>query len=74
MARKRMFVEVRGKNHRWSFDTTADTKYLPEWHADGLEIHVIENSIPAWLPAWVPAQAWCFAQDLFNFRNPWRKD
>lgn len=73
MAKKLMFVEVRGNRSRWSFQFVGDPQYLEDWRADGLEVYVIENSIPEWLPTelWRP---WCVLQDLFNFRNPWRRE
>ena len=74
MSKKLMFIEVRGNHKRWSFSFIGDTKYLTDWRSDGLEVNVIENSIPAW---WVeiglPAGWYCFWQDLFNVKNPWRK-
>jgi hypothetical protein len=71
-AKKLMRVTVRGDRHTWSFRTYQDPRNLAEWRADGLEIVEIENSVPMWLPAGL-TRAWCFAQDVFNFRNPWRK-
>jgi hypothetical protein len=70
MAKKLMFVEVRGENSTWAFSFYGDPQYLPDWHGDGLKVEVIENTIPAWLPAWLPLRLWCGLQDIFNFRNP----
>ena len=71
MAKKLMRVTVRGARHKWSFRTYADPKYLSEWHADGVDIVELANTVPMWLPAGL-TRAWCFAQDVFNFLNPWR--
>ena len=73
MARKLMFITARGKRSQWCFDVNADPKYLTEWQADGLEIYVVENSIPMWVAEAGMTRAWCFLQDVFNFRNPWRR-
>lgn len=70
---KRMMIEVRGKSKSWLFHFDGDTSHLDEWRSDGLEINVIENSIPAWIVQLGVARVWCFLQDLFNFKNPWRK-
>jgi len=70
---KRMFVTVRGKRHEWSFKFDGDPAHIAEWQADGLEVYILENSIPAWVADLGMARQWCFVQDLFNFRNPWRK-
>jgi hypothetical protein len=72
MAKKLMRVTVRGHKHTWSFRTYQDPSNLAEWRADGLEIVEVENSVPMRLPAGL-TRAWCFAQDVFNFRNPWGK-
>lgn len=72
MSRKLMTLEVRGKDHRWCFDVYADPQYLAEWQADGVQIFLVENTIPAWMPAWA-LRPWCVLQDLFNFKNPWSK-
>lgn len=71
MSKKLMFVVVRGKRSQWMFEFYGDPQYLDEWRADGLDVNIIENTIPNWLPiGW--ERAWCIAQDLFNFRNPFR--
>jgi hypothetical protein len=72
MASKLMMVEVRGKEKRWLFKFYGDTAYLADWRGDGLDVEVIENSIPAWVAGLGMARAWCFVQDIFNFKNPFR--
>lgn len=73
MAKKLAIIEVRGERSRWVFDTYVDPQYLAAWRADGLTIYLIENTIPEWVADLGLAGPWCFLQDLFNFRNPWRK-
>lgn len=73
MRERRMSIEVCGQSKKWCFEVYADPRYLDDWRADGLVIHVIENTVPTWLPSSIKVRWWCFAQDLFNFRNPWRK-
>lgn len=73
MANKLLILSVRGKGHSWSFEFYGDPKYLPEWRADGLEIDEVCNTIPLWVADLGLVRSWCFLQDLFNFRNPWRK-
>lgn len=72
MAKKLMSVDVRGKDHSWSFNFYGDPKYLDEWLADGLDIKTIENIIPEWIVDMGLTRLWCFFQDLFNFKNPFR--
>ncbi len=69
---KLMSVEVRGREKKWCFSFYGDPAYLEVWRSDGLEVHVIENTIPAWVASLGMARAWCFMQDLFNFKNPLR--
>lgn len=69
---KRMAIEVSGSERRWLFTFDGDPKHLDEWRADGLEIIVIENTVPAWVATIGLAGPWCFLQDIFNFRNPFK--
>lgn len=34
-------VHIKGKQHTWSFPFRGDPKHIPEWEADGLEVHVL---------------------------------
>jgi hypothetical protein len=72
MAKEMLIVTVRGKKNSWTFPTYGDTKYLQEWREDGLEIFVLENTVPSWVAVLGMARPWCFFQDIFNFRNPFR--
>lgn len=72
MSKKLMMITVRGDSHRWCFQFYGDLEYLQEWIDDGLDIVMIENAIPDWVVSFGLARAWCFAQDVFNFRNPFR--
>ncbi len=67
-----LIIAVQGKEHLWQFPTYGDPKYLDEWRADGLDVHVVEYTIPAWVAVLGMARPWCFVQDIFNFRNPFR--
>lgn len=66
-----MVIEVRGKNCQWSFHTKADPKYLPEWEADGLQIFILENSIPEWAVDLGLTRIWCRVQDVWKFLRFW---
>lgn len=72
MAKKMMFVTVRGKQREWHIPFRGDTKYLQEWRDDGLEVYVIENSVPAWIVDIGLLHPYLFLQDAFNFRWPFR--
>lgn len=71
MSAKRLMITVRGDRSKWSFQFMGDPQYIEEWRADGLEVHEVCNVIPEWAASLGLARAWCFAQDVFNFKNPW---
>lgn len=70
---KRMSVVVRGKLGEYVFPFSGDPRHLEAWRADGLEVYVIENTVPEWVQILGMVRPWCFLQDLFNFKNPWGK-
>ena len=72
MSKKLMSVAVRGNNKEWSFNFYGDPKYLDGWRTDGLIVDEIENVIPAWVVNAGLIRPWCFFQDLFNFKNPFK--
>lgn len=72
MSKKLMSVTVKGENKIWSFNIHEDPQFLIEWRADGLDIVEIENTIPEWVPGGF-VNAWCFLQDIFNFKNPFKR-
>lgn len=70
MSRKLMAITVRGDAYEWSFLFYGDPAHMDDWLADGLDVALVANVIPAWLPSWA-VRPWCFVQDVFNFKNPW---
>ena len=71
MSQKLMSITVLGSRKTWSFNFYGDPKYLKEWRDDGLEIGEVQNVIPVWIVNIGLTRAWCFFQDVFNFKNPW---
>lgn len=72
MANKLLSVTVKGKNHTWSFNFYGDPKHVAKWRDDGLEIDVIFNVIPVWVKDLGLTKVWCFFQDIFHFKNPFK--
>lgn len=72
MNKKLMSIQVTGVDHKWCFEFYADPKYLHDWEKDGLDIVVLENTIPVWTTNIGLTKVWCFMQDLFNFKNPFK--
>lgn len=73
MAKKLLSVRVPGINGTWDIPFYDDPKHIPAWRADGLDVIEVANIVPAWIADLGLTRVWCFAQDLFNFKNPWRQ-
>ena len=71
MSKKLLIIAVRGNQKTWGFNFYGDPKYLKAWRMDGLEIGEVQNVIPVWIVNIGLTRAWCFFQDVFNFKNPW---
>lgn len=73
MAKKLMSVTVKGRQHEWNFQFYGEEKSLKEWAADDVEVAVVENTIPVWVADLGLTRLWCFCQDVFNFKNPFKE-
>lgn len=71
MTHKLLSLHVKGRHKSWIFEFMGDPKHIPEWEADGLEVWEVCNVVPLWVARLGLTRAWCFAQDIFNFKNPW---
>lgn len=65
-------VHIRGNQHLWIFHVDAPPEHVADWRADGLEVDELYNSIPFWAQQAGLTLLWCFVQDIFHFRNPFR--
>jgi hypothetical protein len=72
VTKKLYSITIRGNEHTWSFDVMVDPRFVEEWRADGIEIDEICNVIPEWIADLGITRLWCFVQDLFHFRNPFK--
>ena len=72
MSDKLMFIEVQGTHKKWCFHFYGDPKHIKVWSDDGLQVNIIENTIPAWVADLGLTRPWCILQDVFNLKNPWR--
>jgi hypothetical protein len=70
--KKLIAIEVKGIRKRWSFSFYADPKHVDDWRIDGLNVTLIENTIPIWVVDYKLIRPWCFMQDILNFKNPFR--
>lgn len=66
-----MIVEVRGREKQWSYTTKADPRYLKEWQDDGVQIFILENTIPEWVVNLGLTHIWCWVQDAWKVLRLW---
>jgi hypothetical protein len=73
-AKKRYALTVRGDRSTWSFEILARPQHVEDWRRDGLEVDELLNVIPAWAVDLGLTRIWCFVQDVFHFKNPFRNE
>jgi hypothetical protein len=71
--KKLLSIKVNGNNRRWAFTFYGDPAYLEQWRADGLEIDIVENTIPKWINDLNLTRPWIFLQDIWNLKFLKRK-
>lgn len=65
-------IDIRGKSSEWGVSWFASQDQIDAMREDGIEVMVIENSMPAWVADAGLAGLWCFCQDIWNLKNPFR--
>lgn len=69
----RYSLRLRGDRHEWNVRVYARSEWVEAWRNDGLVVDEVLNVIPEWWVDWgLPVDVWCFFEDLFNLRNPYR--
>lgn len=68
----RATIHVNGKTSLWGVDWHASQEQIDAMRADGVEVFILENVIPSWVVDSGLTRTWCFFQDIWNFKNPWR--
>ena len=66
-------TSIRGKTGEWCVIWHCTQEQIDAMNADGIDVGVVYNSFPEWIAVCGLAPVWCFAQDVFNFRNPFHK-
>lgn len=72
MTAKLVSTRILGLYKTWDIVFEASPEYLAALRADGLEVYEVLNTIPVWIARLGLVRPWCFLQDLFNFKNPWK--
>ena len=68
----RALLHVQGKHSSWVVISDMSDKQIESMRADGIEVGIVENSIPAWAVEAGMLRPWIFVQDVWSFRNPFR--
>lgn len=69
----RCIVDVRGQRSEWGIPADLSREAIESMREDGVNIIVPENTIPAWIVDIGMIRPWCFLQDVWSFKNPWRR-
>lgn len=69
--KRRMEIEVRGREHSWGFIFEGDPAHLETWRADGLEVSEVLYIIPLWVVKLRLTPLWCRAQDAWQWLRLW---
>ena len=77
MIKQLYLININGREHQWGLPVMATKDDVADWRADGLSVDgPVCYTIPEEVVdcgSWA-VKLWFLATDLFNFRNPWRKD
>ena len=65
-------IEVPGKHSMWRVAWQASQEQIDAMREDGIDVGVVENIIPEWVVDLGLLRFWCFWQDVWNFKNPWK--
>jgi len=65
-------LSVRGKASEWGLTLPMKWDQITAMREDGIDVGILENTVPAWAVNIGLLKPWCLFQDLFNFKNPFR--
>lgn len=63
---------MRGQKHEWDVQAEMSNEQIADLRAVGHEIGIVENIVPVPVAEAGGTRVWCFMQDLWNFKNPFR--
>ena len=69
--KRTMFIEVRGKQHTWSFSFEGDPTHIADWRADGLEVNEVAGTVPFAVAGTPLTKPWLAAQRLWQWLRVW---
>ena len=70
--KQRMCVNVVTKiGRKFGFPFEGDPQYLEDWRAEGLDIDIVENTIPVWAVSFGLLRPWIAMQDAWRWLRLW---
>ena len=70
--KQRVELVMRGNSSEWAVSCDMSSAQIDAMVADGIEIGIVHHSVPMWAVDIGLLRPWCFVQDVFNFRNPFK--
>jgi hypothetical protein len=70
--RHKATISVRGREHEWSVTWDAPQGQIDAMRDDGIDVGLVMHTVPEWAVSVGLLRPWCFVQDVWNFRNPFR--
>ena len=64
---QKYILTVRGRRHEWSFTVKGKPEWVDDWRADGLEVYLLEYSIPGWVISAGLGHIWVAGQDALKW-------
>jgi hypothetical protein len=65
-------LHMKGEHSTWCVRAEMSQEQIQAMREDGIEVGVLENTIPNWVVNLGLVKPWCFLQDVWGFRNPFR--
>jgi len=68
----KVLIPMRGQSSEWAVISDMSRAQIDDMRADGIDVGIIENTIPVWVADAGMMHLWWFLQDVWNLRNPMR--
>lgn len=69
---QRTTMHIRGQRHEWVVNSLMPEEQIKDMRNDGIDVCILEYSMPAWVADIGLGSVWCFFEDIFRLRNPFR--
>ena len=65
-------LKMSGRTSTFSVRAEMSWEQIKAMNDDDIEIGILENTAPEWVVDFGLLSVWCFIQDIWSFKNPWR--